>query len=142
MEDTKNMTLNGLTTYIFNLVMDSFPENKLNHINECQLYEYIENLLLQNTTKAELKEYRDILIHLYLNKQGKHIKVHHADTTYAFIYDSPIEISEVDEDQIAAYTREFIRTLCLALDKNTQTIFSKKLYASIIASHEWYNGIH
>lgn len=142
MRDTTNMTLRSLTNYIFKLVMDRFPANKLNHINQYQLYEYIRNLLLQNTANAELGEYRDIFIQLFLNKQGKHVKVHHGDTTYEFVYDSPIEISEVDDDQIAAYTREFVRVLCLGLDKDTQTIFSKKLYASIIASHQQYIGIH
>lgn len=142
MRDTKNMTLKRLTTYVFNLVMDRFPANKLNHINQYQLYEYIRNLLLQNTTNAELGEYRDIFIHLFLHKQGKHVKVHHGDTTYEFVYDAPIEISEVDEDQISAYTREFVRVLCLDLNKDTQTIFSRKLYASIIKSDRQYIGIH
>ena len=136
MRNTTNMTLRNLTAYIFKLVMDLFPANKLNHINPNLLHKYIGNLLLQNTAKAELEEYRDIVIHLYLNKQGKHVKVHHGDTTYEFVYDSPIEISEVDEDQIAAYTREFVRVLCLDLDKDTQTMFSRKLYASIIESHQ------
>lgn len=142
MRDTTNMTLKRLTTYVFNLVMNRFPKNKLNHINEGELYKYIENLLVQNTKNAELGAYRDIFIHLCLNEQGKCIKVHHADTTHEFVYDAPIEISEVDEDQISAYTREFVRVLCLDLDKDTQTIFSKKLYASIIASHQQYIGIH
>lgn len=142
MRDTTNMTLRSLTNYIFKLVMDRFPKNKLNHINGSELYAYIEKLLLQNTANAELGEYRGIFIQLFLNKQGKHVKVHHGDTNYEFVYDSPIEISEVDEDQIAAYTREFVRVLCLDLDKDTQTIFSKKLYASIIESHQQYIGIH
>lgn len=143
MRDTTNMTLKRLTTYVFNLVMNRFPKNKLNHIiNEGELYKYIENLLVQNTKNAELGAYRDIFIHLCLNEQGKHIKVHNGDTTYAFVYDAPIEISEVDEDQIAAYTRGFVRVLCLDLNKDTQTIFSRKLYASIIKSDRQYIGIH
>lgn len=142
MRDITNMTLKRLTTYVFNLVMNNFPKNKLNHINEGELYKYIENLLVQNTKNAELGAYRDIFIHLCLNEQGKHIQVHNGDTTYAFVYDTPIEISEVDEDQIAAYTREFVRIICLDLDKDTQTIFSRKLYASIIEAHQRYIGIH